>query len=160
MGLTTPEAKGPQSLTQTQEVQLLPAASPPEGAGLLPRAWLGGCRAEQGRRPAHPHNLACSGLCGNFNGDTTDDLTSSMGVAEGTASLFVDSWRAGNGPTALERETDPCSMSQLNSEQRALEGCGVGGRPRLARQETHRACPRRGVCRDPLCGAGEQGHGV
>ncbi|XP_053781444.1 mucin-6 isoform X1 [Desmodus rotundus] len=54
------------------------------------------------------------GLCGNFNGDTTDDLTSSMGVAEGTASLFVDSWRAGNCPTALERETDPCSMSQLN----------------------------------------------
>ncbi|XP_035885932.1 mucin-6 [Phyllostomus discolor] len=54
------------------------------------------------------------GLCGNFNGDTTDDLTSSMGVAEGTASLFVDSWRAGNCPAALERETDPCSMSQLN----------------------------------------------
>ncbi|XP_023580171.1 mucin-6 [Trichechus manatus latirostris] len=54
------------------------------------------------------------GLCGNFNGDTTDDFTTSMGIAEGTASLFVDSWRAGNCPTALERETDPCSMSQLN----------------------------------------------
>ncbi|XP_016077578.1 PREDICTED: mucin-6 [Miniopterus natalensis] len=54
------------------------------------------------------------GLCGNFNGDTTDDFTTSMGIPEGTASLFVDSWRAGNCPTALERETDPCSMSQLN----------------------------------------------
>uniref|UniRef100_A0A2R8ZIX8 Mucin 6, oligomeric mucus/gel-forming/pseudo n=1 Tax=Pan paniscus TaxID=9597 RepID=A0A2R8ZIX8_PANPA len=54
------------------------------------------------------------GLCGNFNGDTTDDFTTSMGIAEGTASLFVDSWRAGNCPAALERETDPCSMSQLN----------------------------------------------
>nr|XP_020142403.1 mucin-6 [Microcebus murinus] len=54
------------------------------------------------------------GLCGNFNGDTTDDFTSSVGIAEGTASLFVDSWRAGNCPAALERETDPCSMSQLN----------------------------------------------
>ncbi|XP_059566905.1 mucin-6 [Myotis daubentonii] len=54
------------------------------------------------------------GLCGNFNGDTTDDFTTSMGVPEGTASLFVDSWRAGNCPAALERETDPCSMSQLN----------------------------------------------
>ncbi|XP_069923319.1 mucin-6 [Oryctolagus cuniculus] len=54
------------------------------------------------------------GLCGNFNGDTTDDFTTSVGVAEGTASLFVDSWRAGNCPAALERETDPCSMSQLN----------------------------------------------
>ncbi|XP_012888807.1 PREDICTED: mucin-6 [Dipodomys ordii] len=54
------------------------------------------------------------GLCGNFNGDTTDDFTTSAGLGEGTASLFVDSWRAGNCPTALERETDPCSMSQLN----------------------------------------------
>nr|XP_037853266.1 mucin-6 [Chlorocebus sabaeus] len=54
------------------------------------------------------------GLCGNFNGDTTDDFTTSVGIAEGTASLFVDSWRAGNCPVALERETDPCSMSQLN----------------------------------------------
>ncbi|XP_029412674.1 mucin-6 [Nannospalax galili] len=54
------------------------------------------------------------GLCGNFNGDTKDDFTTSMGIDEGTASLFVDSWRAGNCPTALERETDPCSMSQLN----------------------------------------------
>nr|XP_048314519.1 mucin-6 [Myodes glareolus] len=54
------------------------------------------------------------GLCGNFNGDTTDDFTTSMGLDEGTASLFVDSWRAGNCPAALERETDPCSMSQLN----------------------------------------------
>lgn len=63
-------------------------------------------------RPAHP------GLCGTFNGDTTDDFTTSMGIAEGTASLFVDSWRAGNCPAALERETDPCSMSHLNSECR------------------------------------------
>ncbi|XP_023364376.1 mucin-6 [Otolemur garnettii] len=54
------------------------------------------------------------GLCGNFNGDTTDDFMTSVGIAEGTASLFVDSWRAGNCPAALERETDPCSMSQLN----------------------------------------------
>ncbi|ELR56815.1 Mucin-6, partial [Bos mutus] len=54
------------------------------------------------------------GLCGNFNGDTTDDFTTSMGIAEGTASLFVDSWRAGNCPAALEREINPCSMSQLN----------------------------------------------
>ncbi|XP_058290898.1 mucin-6 [Hylobates moloch] len=54
------------------------------------------------------------GLCGNFNGDTTDDFTTSVGIAEGTATLFVDSWRAGNCPAALERETDPCSMSQLN----------------------------------------------
>ncbi|XP_047374628.1 mucin-6 isoform X2 [Sciurus carolinensis] len=54
------------------------------------------------------------GLCGNFNGDTADEFTSSAGISEGTAALFVDSWRAGNCPAALEREIDPCSMSQLN----------------------------------------------
>ncbi|CAK6449822.1 unnamed protein product [Pipistrellus nathusii] len=54
------------------------------------------------------------GLCGNFNGDTTDDFMTSTGIPEGTATLFVDSWRAGNCPAAMQRETDPCSMSQLN----------------------------------------------
>ncbi|XP_027950071.1 mucin-6 [Eumetopias jubatus] len=54
------------------------------------------------------------GLCGTFNGDTTDDFMASTGIVESTASLFVDSWRTGNCPASLERETDPCSMSQLN----------------------------------------------
>ncbi|XP_074740593.1 mucin-6 [Strix uralensis] len=54
------------------------------------------------------------GLCGNYNGDTTDDFMTSMDITEGTASLFVDSWRAGNCHPALERDTDPCALSQLN----------------------------------------------
>ncbi|NXH18596.1 MUC6 protein, partial [Bucco capensis] len=54
------------------------------------------------------------GLCGNYNGDTTDDFMTSMDITEGTASLFVDSWRAGNCHSALERDTDPCALSQLN----------------------------------------------
>ncbi|NXG40751.1 MUC6 protein, partial [Psilopogon haemacephalus] len=54
------------------------------------------------------------GLCGNYNGDTTDDFMTSMDIIEGTASLFVDSWRAGNCHPALERDTDPCALSQLN----------------------------------------------
>lgn len=61
-----------------------------------------------------PLKVCCSGLCGNFNGNTTDEFTSSTGIDEDTAALFVDSWRAGNCPAALEREIDPCSMSQLN----------------------------------------------
>ncbi|XP_067322569.1 mucin-6, partial [Anolis sagrei] len=54
------------------------------------------------------------GLCGNYNGETADDFMTSMDIIEGTAPLFVDSWRAGNCPAAIERDTDPCSMSQLN----------------------------------------------
>lgn len=60
--------------------------------------------------------LMLLGLCGNYNGDTTDDFMTSMDITEGTASLFVDSWRAGNCNPALERETDPCALSQLNSK--------------------------------------------
>ncbi|KAL7992099.1 hypothetical protein Chor_016355, partial [Crotalus horridus] len=54
------------------------------------------------------------GLCGNYNGETTDDFMTSMDITEGTAPLFVDSWRSGNCPPASERDTDACSMSQLN----------------------------------------------
>ncbi|XP_062974475.1 mucin-6 [Elgaria multicarinata webbii] len=54
------------------------------------------------------------GLCGNYNRETTDDFMTSMDIIEGTAPLFVDSWRAGNCDPAIERDTDPCSMSQLN----------------------------------------------
>ncbi|XP_061468748.1 mucin-6 [Rhineura floridana] len=54
------------------------------------------------------------GLCGNYNGETTDDFMTSMDIIEGTAPLFVDSWRSDNCPHAIERDTDPCSMSQLN----------------------------------------------
>ncbi|XP_015679972.1 mucin-6 [Protobothrops mucrosquamatus] len=54
------------------------------------------------------------GLCGNYNGETTDDFMTSMDITEGTAPLFVDSWRSGNCPPATERDTDPCSISQLN----------------------------------------------
>lgn len=105
-----------------------------------------------GRGPAHTHGLAGSGLCGNFNGDTTDDFTTSMGIAEGTASLFVDSWRAGNCPAALERETDPCSMSQLNSKRFAWwRAVGVGRRPMPGERETHtRAVPPE-VCAETHC---------
>lgn len=60
------------------------------------------------------------GLCGNYNGETTDDFMTSMDIVEGTAPLFVDSWRSGNCPAAIERDTDPCSMSQLNSKWNGL----------------------------------------
>uniref|UniRef100_A0A8D0C5U3 Mucin 6, oligomeric mucus/gel-forming/pseudo n=1 Tax=Salvator merianae TaxID=96440 RepID=A0A8D0C5U3_SALMN len=54
------------------------------------------------------------GLCGNYNGESTDDFMTSMDIIEGTAPLFVDSWRLENCPPSIERDTDPCSMSQLN----------------------------------------------
>lgn len=160
-------AQVPHPLTQSIE-HLKPQASStpttwqPALPAVQPMASCPGCGqgvlrergAGQGHGLAHPHGLAGSGLCGTFNGDTTDDFMSSTGIVEGTAALFVDSWRAGNCPTALERETDPCSMSQLNSEcpapGRLWEWAGgshqVGGRPmpslspqRYARRPTARS---------------------
>lgn len=88
-----------------------------------------------------------------------DDFTSSTGIAEGTASLFVDSWRAGHCPAALERETDPCSMSQLNSEC-GPRGAAGAAEPAAAPRAPTAGCPRRAVRGDPLLGAGEDGRRV
>lgn len=75
----------------------------------------------------------------------------STGIVEGTASLFVDSWRTGNCPASLERETDPCSMSQLNSKRRAPEGPWVGVRPRPGKCETHAIPVPPEVCAETRC---------
>lgn len=138
--------------------QLLLKASPPRGACLVPVARLG-VQGRTGTQASRAHGSVGSGLCGNFNGDTTDDFMTSMGMAEGTASLFVDSWRAGNCPAALERETDPCSMSQLNSESWAPGAVESAGNPRGQARDPL-AYPCRGVCGDPLLSAGEEGHCV
>ncbi|XP_055505927.1 mucin-6-like [Leucoraja erinacea] len=56
-----------------------------------------------------------NGLCGNFNGDSTDDFKSSMKIIEQRPSFFVNSWKvtANCGP-ACDEESDPCSLSQVN----------------------------------------------
>ncbi|XP_067901939.1 mucin-6-like [Heterodontus francisci] len=66
-----------------------------------------------------------SGLCGNFNGDSTDDFKSSMNIIEGNPSIFVSSWRvtANCGP-AHNEDSDPCSLSQVN-EMFAEAHCSV-----------------------------------
>ncbi|XP_042197479.1 mucin-6-like [Callorhinchus milii] len=56
------------------------------------------------------------GLCGNFDGDSRNDFSSSVGIGEGTAALFVDSWRVTEHcKCAHDKDTDPCSLSQSNS---------------------------------------------
>ncbi|XP_038661963.1 mucin-6-like [Scyliorhinus canicula] len=57
------------------------------------------------------------GLCGNFDGVSQNDFRSSMGIQEGTASSFVDSWRVTEHcQSAQDKDCDPCSLSQSNSE--------------------------------------------
>ncbi|XP_043562378.1 mucin-6-like, partial [Chiloscyllium plagiosum] len=56
------------------------------------------------------------GLCGNFDGNSQNDFKSSMGIQEGTASSFVDSWRViEHCQSAQDIDSHPCSLSQSNS---------------------------------------------
>ncbi|XP_043562381.1 mucin-6-like [Chiloscyllium plagiosum] len=56
-----------------------------------------------------------SGLCGNFNGDSTDDFKSSMEITEGSPVNFVNSWRVtAHCGVAHDEDSDPCSLSQVN----------------------------------------------
>ncbi|XP_078077488.1 mucin-6-like [Mustelus asterias] len=55
------------------------------------------------------------GLCGNFDSVSQNDFRSSMGIQEGTASSFVDSWRViERCQSAQDKDCDPCSLSQSN----------------------------------------------
>ncbi|XP_078405719.1 mucin-6-like [Cetorhinus maximus] len=56
------------------------------------------------------------GLCGNFDRISQNDFRSSMGIQEGTASSFVDSWRViEHCQYAQDKDCDPCSLSQSNN---------------------------------------------
>ncbi|XP_055505925.1 mucin-6-like [Leucoraja erinacea] len=55
------------------------------------------------------------GLCGNFDRLSLNDFNSSMGIEEGTAGSFVDSWRViEHCKCAHDKDCDPCSLSQSN----------------------------------------------
>ncbi|XP_067437640.1 mucin-2-like [Thunnus thynnus] len=45
--------------------------------------------------PPRNHTGMISGLCGNSNNDTTDDLTTSSGIIENSAQPFAQSWSVG-----------------------------------------------------------------
>uniref|UniRef100_A0A673BKS7 VWFD domain-containing protein n=1 Tax=Sphaeramia orbicularis TaxID=375764 RepID=A0A673BKS7_9TELE len=45
--------------------------------------------------PPTNHSSMISGLCGNSNGDTTDDFTTSSGIVENSAQPFAQSWSVG-----------------------------------------------------------------
>lgn len=65
------------------------------------------------------------GLCGNFNGETQDDLMSSSRIIEGTVTVFVDSWRAAaNCKAAHNMDINPCSMS-ISNELYAQAHCTI-----------------------------------
>ncbi|XP_054595563.2 mucin-6 isoform X2 [Nothobranchius furzeri] len=65
-----------------------------------------------------------SGLCGNKNGDTTDDFTTSSGIIENSAKLFALSWSLGS---CSENIPKPCIST--DNEIFADEKCSALSNP-------------------------------
>ncbi|XP_049330375.1 mucin-5B-like isoform X2 [Astyanax mexicanus] len=66
-----------------------------------------------------------SGLCGNFNDVQIDDFKTILGLKEGTAATFANTWKAiPNCPDVPNSNQNPCSMS-VEKEKYAKEWCNM-----------------------------------
>ncbi|XP_072309634.1 mucin-19 [Eucyclogobius newberryi] len=68
-----------------------------------------------------PSNSTLSGLCGNNNGDTTDDFRTNSGIVESSPRQFAQSWSV--GPCLHVKPPPPCIRSHYESY--AEERCSV-----------------------------------
>ncbi|XP_031734062.1 mucin-5AC-like isoform X2 [Anarrhichthys ocellatus] len=65
------------------------------------------------------------GLCGNFNSNQADDFLKLSGVADATATGFVNSWKTHAGcPDVKSNFENPCSLS-LENEKYAQHWCSM-----------------------------------
>ncbi|XP_067399057.1 IgGFc-binding protein-like [Emydura macquarii macquarii] len=67
------------------------------------------------------------GLCGNFNGDKTDDLTMRGGTLAPNPTTFGQSWKVKDIPGCVEVGKDKCSdLADVERRQRGMtEECGL-----------------------------------
>ncbi|KAK7896326.1 hypothetical protein WMY93_021651 [Mugilogobius chulae] len=70
--------------------------------------------------PPSSYNFTISGLCGNNNGDTTDDFKTSSGIIENSPQQFAQSWSIG----PCNREPPPLCL-RTDYELFADEKCSV-----------------------------------
>ncbi|XP_028304407.1 mucin-2-like isoform X2 [Gouania willdenowi] len=65
------------------------------------------------------------GLCGNYNKIMSDDTKTRQGIVEGTATTFIDSWKADDLCSDCQsRLEDPCSFS-VENDQYSKYWCAV-----------------------------------
>ncbi|MBN3322769.1 MUC2 protein, partial [Atractosteus spatula] len=65
------------------------------------------------------------GLCGDFNDVQSDDFKTQLGLVEGTAAPFANSWKAqASCPDRSDRLDDPCALS-VETENYAEHWCSV-----------------------------------
>ncbi|KAM8908216.1 mucin-6-like isoform 1-T2 [Spinachia spinachia] len=81
-------------------------------------------------------NDKIKGLCGNSNGDTTDDFTTNSGIIENSAEPFALSWSLGNC-----RENIPTTCANRENENYAYAKCAVLIQPTGIFAECHPHIP-------------------
>lgn len=77
-----------------------------------------------------------AGLCGNFNGQESDDFQTAGGLVEATGAGFANTWKAQSScQDKLDWLDDPCSLNiesgearpRLGQLGRSVDGVGWGG---------------------------------
>ncbi|XP_030646371.1 mucin-5AC-like [Chanos chanos] len=66
-----------------------------------------------------------SGLCGNFNDVQSDDFKTELGLTEGTAVTFANTWKTmASCPDVAQSQADSCSMN-VDKEKYAKDWCSL-----------------------------------
>uniref|UniRef100_A0A672HPP5 VWFD domain-containing protein n=1 Tax=Salarias fasciatus TaxID=181472 RepID=A0A672HPP5_SALFA len=106
--------------------------------------------------PPSNHTAMISGLCGNSNGDTTDDFTTSSGIVENSAQAFALSWSVGPCPVNI-----PPTCINTDNEIYADEKCSMLNNPAGIFAECHEHIPTdqyHTACIQRTCNCGSNLH--
>uniref|UniRef100_A0A9L0SED5 Fc gamma binding protein n=1 Tax=Equus caballus TaxID=9796 RepID=A0A9L0SED5_HORSE len=93
---------------------------------------------------------ALCGLCGNFNGDSSDDLALRGGGQAANALAFGKSWQEETRPGCGATEPGDCpKLDSLLAEQlQSKKDCGIVADPKGPFRECHKVLDPQGVVRD------------
>lgn len=93
---------------------------------------------------------ALCGLCGNFNGDSSDDLALRGGGQAANALAFGKSWQEETRPGCGATEPGDCpKLDSLLAEQlQSKKNCGIVADPKGPFRECHKVLDPQGVVRD------------
>jgi hypothetical protein len=86
--------------------------------------WDRGTRLYIEMNPNSKHWSKICGLCGNFDGDMTNDFLAKNGIEETSPYPFGDTWRVRSDCTKTKEPKHPCKVNQ-HREARSHAACAV-----------------------------------
>lgn len=86
--------------------------------------WDRGTRLYIEMNPNSKHWSKVCGLCGNFDGDMTNDFLAKNGIEETSPYPFGDSWRVRGDCTKTKEPQHPCKVNQ-HREARSHAACAI-----------------------------------